>query len=78
MPTPVVDHRHQRRGRGRAALLQVIAHVRSKGVFTALQLSYVPGPGCLEPFYRGLGFMPTGRMDGHEVVLELPLAPGLA
>lgn len=74
----MIDHRHQRRGLGRAALLRVIAHVRSKGVFTALQLSYVPGPGCPEPFYSGLGFMPTGRMDGHEVVLELPLAPGLA
>jgi diamine N-acetyltransferase len=36
-------------------------------------VSYVPGPGCPEPFYRRLGFRPTGRMEGSEVVLELPL-----
>lgn len=69
----MVDERFQGRGIGRAALLQVIEHVRRKGVFSTLELSYVPGPGCPEPFYRGLGFLPTGRMDGGEVVLEFPL-----
>ena len=52
---------------------QVIAHVRAKGGFKVLEVSYVPGQGCPEPFYRGSGFLPTGRMDGGEVVLELPL-----
>jgi len=74
----MIDQRFQRRGIGRAALRRVIEHVRAKGLFTALQLSYVPGPGCPEPFYKGLGFRDTGRMDGVEVVLELPLAPGAA
>ncbi len=69
----MVDARFQGRGIGRAALLQVIEHVRAKGVFKALELSYVPGPGCPEPFYKGLGFRDTGRMDGDEVVLELSL-----
>ncbi len=69
----MVDERHQGRGIGREALVQVIAHVRAKGGFKALELSYVPGPGCPEPFYRSLGFLPTGRMEGDEVVLELPL-----
>lgn len=69
----MVDERFQGRGIGREAMLQVIAHVRAKGASRSLWVSYVPGPGCPEPFYRGLGFLPTGRMEGDEVVLELPL-----
>lgn len=69
----MIDERFQGRGIGRAALLLVMAHVRGKGLFKALQLSYVPGPGCPEPFYLSLGFQHTGRIDGSEVVLELPL-----
>ena len=69
----MIDARHQGRGIGRAALRQVIEHVRAQRRFKALELSYVPGPGCPEPFYLGLGFRHTDRMDGEEVVLELPL-----
>ena len=69
----MVDERYQGRGIGREALRQVISHARAKGGFRALELSYVPGPGCPEPFYRSLGFEPTGRMNDDEVVLELPL-----
>ncbi len=69
----MIDRRHQGRGVGRAALAKVIEHVRSKGLFSTLELSYVPGPGCAEPFYRAFGFEPTGEMDDDEVVLELAL-----
>jgi diamine N-acetyltransferase len=69
----MVDARHQGRGIGRQALAQVLDHVRGKGVFTSLELSYVPGPNCPEPFYLSMGFRHTGRMDGDEVVLELAL-----
>ena len=68
----MIDAGFQGQGIGRAALLLVIAHVRAKGLFSSLELSYVPGPGCPEPFYRSLGFRDTGRFDGIEVVLELP------
>lgn len=71
----MIDAKSQGRGIGRVALLHVIEHVRSKGLFKTLKLSYVPGPGCPEPFYLGLGFRHTGEVDGNEVVLELPLAP---
>ena len=74
----MIDQKFQRRGVGREALLQVIEHVRGKGLFGSLTLSYVPGPGCPEPFYLGLGFCHTGRVDGKEVVLELPLRPAAA
>ena len=69
----MIDERFQGRGIGRSAMRQVIAQVRAKGLTTVLEVSYVPGTGCPEPFYRGLGFRPTGRMEGDEVVLELPL-----
>ena len=69
----MIDAKFQGRGIGRAALQRVIEHVRAKGLFSSLALSYVPGPGCPEPFYLGLGFRHTGRLDGDEVVLELPL-----
>jgi diamine N-acetyltransferase len=69
----MVDARYQGCGVGRAALLQVIEHVRAKGIFDALEQSFVPGPGSPEPFYLGLGFRHTGRVDGNEVVPELPL-----
>jgi diamine N-acetyltransferase len=69
----MIDAKFQGQGIGRAALLQVIEHVRKKNLFATLELSFVPGPGCPEPFYLGLGFRHTGRVDGKEVVLELPL-----
>ena len=74
----MIDSRFQHRGIGRSALLQVTEHVRSKGLFKTLELSYVPGPGCPEPFYRGLGFVSTGRVEGNEVVLQIALSESAA
>jgi diamine N-acetyltransferase len=69
----MVDARYQGRGIGSAAMAQIIEHVRSKGAFSSLFLSYVPAPGCAEPFYLRAGFRHTGRLEHDEVVLELPL-----
>ena len=69
----MVDARHQRRGVGRAAMLLVIEHVRRKGLFKKLAISYVPEEGGPEQLYLSLGFRPTGEMDEDEVVMELPL-----
>ena len=74
----MIDAMFQGQGIGRSALLQVIEHVRAKGIFETLELSYVPGPGCPEPFYLGLGFRHTGRRAEEEVILELPLAQNAA
>lgn len=73
----MIDARFQRRGIGKAALEQVIAHVRAKRAVSLLTVSYVPGAGCPESFYLGCGFRHTGQLDGGEVVLELPLASKL-
>jgi len=72
----MVDARFQGRGIGRAAMQQVIGHARGKRLFDTIELSYVPGPGSPEPFYRSLGFRPTGRVDDGEIVLALPLHEG--
>ena len=69
----MVDAQHQGRGVGKAALAQVIDHVRSKRVSSSLITSYVPGSGCPEPFYLRFGFKPTGEIDDGEIVLELSL-----
>jgi diamine N-acetyltransferase len=69
----MIDARFQGRGLGAAALQRVVAHVRSKGLFSALVTSYVPGPGCPEGFYTRAGFRHTGKIDDGEVVLELRL-----
>ena len=68
----MIDARFQRRGVGKAALEQVIEHVRAKRAVSLLTVSYVPGPGCPEPFYLGCGFRHTGTFDEGEIVLELP------
>ncbi|MFH8798343.1 GNAT family N-acetyltransferase [Streptomyces sp. NPDC017936] len=66
----LVDKRYQGRGIGREALLQVAALVRADGA-TELLTSYWPGDGEPWPFYRKLGFRPTGEVDDGEIVLRL-------
>ncbi len=69
----MVDARSQRQGIGAAALEQVIAHAKARGTPSDLLVSYVPGPGCPEEFYLRAGFQHTGKMEGAEVLLGLPL-----
>ena len=69
---------HQGKGYGRRGLELVIEDIRAADPdATELTTSWMPGDGTPEPFYRGLGFVPTGEMDDEEVVgkLELPKAP---
>ena len=74
----MVDARFQGLGYGRAAMALIADHVRTLPGAVALLTSWVPAPGGPEPFYRGLGFEPTGEVDGGEVVGRLRLAPGAA
>ena len=69
----MIDGKHQHRGIGRDAMRLIIEHVRTRPNVERLLTSYVPGDGCPEPFYRSLGFVPTGEVDGGEVVLSFPL-----
>lgn len=69
----MVDAKFQQKGIGRAALLLVIDHIRSKNIFDELKISYVPEEGGPEGLYLSLGFRPTGEVDDGEVVLSLSL-----
>lgn len=69
----LVDERHQRRGYGREAVRLVADVVRANGA-RELLTSCVPGDDGPEPFYRHLGFVPTGEHDEKgEVILALDL-----
>lgn len=63
----------QGRGYGRGAIDLLAQHVRGLPRATELLVSWVPGAGGPEGFYRGLGFEPTGAVDDGEVVARLPL-----
>jgi diamine N-acetyltransferase len=69
----MIDARYQGRGYGRRAIELLIEHVRGRPGATELKLSWVPAEGGPEPFYRALGFEPTGEIDGGEVVARLPI-----
>jgi diamine N-acetyltransferase len=71
----MIDGGFQGHGYGRAALGLIVEHVRSLPNARELLVSWVPGDGSPEPFYLGLGFVPTGEVDGGEVVARLELAP---
>jgi diamine N-acetyltransferase len=77
----MIDAAHQRHGYGRRALQLLIDYVRTRPNATGIELSFVPAEGGPEMFYRSLGFVRTGAMDGDEVVARLDLtatsaAPG--
>jgi diamine N-acetyltransferase len=70
----LIDARHQGRGYGREAVRLVADIVCAEGA-TELLTSYVPGVGEPWPFYRRLGFRPTGELDNNgEIILSLDLS----
>lgn len=68
----LVDRRHQRRGVGSKAIAALADHFRNEG-HEALMLSWVDAPGGPRAFYERLGFVPTGELDGDEIIARLDL-----
>jgi diamine N-acetyltransferase len=69
----LIDRRCQRLGYGREAVMLAVDLVRANGG-TELLTSYVVGDGGPEPFYRRLGFFPTGDIDeAGEILCALKL-----
>jgi len=66
---------HQHKGYGRAAMAAIVEHVRTLPRATELLVSWVPAHGGPEPFYVGLGFVPTGVVYEGEVEARLELRP---
>lgn len=69
----MIDHRHQRKGYGAAALALVVEHARTLRGVSKLRTSFVLAPGNASPLYERAGFRPTGEVDDGETVLELLL-----
>ncbi|UCF09543.1 MAG: GNAT family N-acetyltransferase [Candidatus Bipolaricaulota bacterium] len=69
----MIGRPYQGKGFGRRAIELVIGYVRSRPGATELLTSYVPIEGGPEPFYRKLGFVPTGDVHEGEIVVRLEL-----
>lgn len=68
----LVDRMHQRRGVGSRVLAMLTDRLRAEG-HTTLLTSWGQGRGSPEPFYLGLGFIPTGRVVDGEIEARLSL-----
>jgi diamine N-acetyltransferase len=68
----LIDRTHQRRGIGWKTLDLLATHFRARGC-KQLLVSWVPGRGSPEPMYLRYGFIPTGEVDGDELVASLTL-----
>ena len=69
----MIDASQQGRGFGRDAILLLLRHVRGRPHATRLLTSCRGGAGSPEGFYRKLGFAPTGREEGGEIELVIPI-----
>ena len=65
---------HQGHGYGRRALELVLDYIRSRPNAAEVKLGYVPIDGNPGPFYRKLGFVPTGEISDGEVVMRYRFA----
>ena len=68
----VIDHRHQGRGLGRAALDALVAHVRSQPEPGDVVLTVHADNERARGLYQRYGFVETGEMLDDEVVMALP------
>lgn len=64
---------YQKHGFGRQAMNLILDRGRSRPNATEMTLSYVPIEGNPAPFYRRMGFEPTGEIEDGEVVMRRSL-----
>lgn len=64
---------HQGKGFGQCAIALLVTYVRTRPAARELLVDYHPGPHSPREFYLKQGFRDTGRIEGGEVVLSLPL-----
>ena len=63
----------QKKGYGRAALIQLLKMIRETGKFDLVYLDYAEGNTVARELYYSCGFRETGEVDDDEVIMELPL-----
>lgn len=69
----MIDQRYQGLGFGKRATDLVVDYVRTRPGADGLYVSYVPGDGSPEHFYKKFGFVDTGVVHGGEVEALLTL-----
>jgi diamine N-acetyltransferase len=67
----VVDAGEQGRGVGRAAVRTLAAWLAAQPACRAIRLSYHPENTAARRLYESMRFVPTGAVDGDEIVAEL-------
>lgn len=66
----MVDEKHQGKGYGKAATLEVINQLKQVGDCREVYLSFVPENAGAERLYKSIGFEPTGEISQGEVVMR--------
>jgi diamine N-acetyltransferase len=69
----MIDARYQGRGFGRRALQCLVEYVRTRPGAKEISVSFHKGDGGPEGFYRRIGFVETGEMNGDEHLAKLTL-----
>ncbi|MDT0442954.1 GNAT family N-acetyltransferase [Streptomyces johnsoniae] len=70
----LIDGAEQGKGVGRALLLTMTGWLAAREDCWTIRLAYQPDNAVAGRLYTSLGFVPTGAVDGDEVIAEL--APG--
>lgn len=67
----LVDAAEQGKGLGRAVLHTIVGWLAAQQGCWAIRLAYHPDNLAARRLYESVGFVPTGEVDGDEVVAEL-------
>jgi diamine N-acetyltransferase len=70
----MIDAQHQGRGYGTAALPVLVDVMVKRTGCGEIFLNYSPGNDVARRLYARMGFVPTGEVDGGEIVARLGLA----
>ena len=66
----MIDEKHQARGYGRAATLEVIERLKQNEDCKEIYLSVHPENTDAEKLYKSIGFERTGELNGNEIVMR--------
>ena len=66
----MIDEKHQGKGFGKAATLEVIERLKQNEDCKEIYLSFVPENESAEKLYKSIGFERTGELNGHEIVMR--------
>ncbi|MGN0985112.1 MAG: GNAT family N-acetyltransferase [Candidatus Enterenecus sp.] len=67
----LIDRRYQGRGFGERAARLALDEMRADGRYDQVCLCYVEGDEPARRLYEKLGFVPTGEVDGDEIIMVL-------